>query len=219
MLRLPVVSQRIARQISHRCFATGTVKFYNRAHLYGFIKGDGIAGDIFVQHSKIACAAGTTLREKNIPFLLQRERVSFDLVVNEEGKNEAHNVKFEDGTFVPHWREKYKKHLISHIKSSMGIQVYNILYDEQMDEGKKVTLVMEEYENAKRGIEDIQKKARQEAETLAAVGYAEQDTPSQTEHEEKEEEAVEDDAGQDNPIQTAHEEKEEAVEDDSKVTL
>jgi cold shock CspA family protein len=194
MMRLSLVSETVSRQISRRWFATGTVKFYDNQKSYGFIEGDGIEGDIFCHRRMIS---GALSGEDNVPFLRQRERVVFDLVMNKEGKQVAHNVKFENGDYIPHWREKHVENITTSTKKIMGIFVYDILNNDAMNDDSKVTRVMEEFEKAKRIIARVHNRAQQEAEARAAEGYVEQDTRTQ--------------AGQEG--------KEEAAQDDSKVTI
>ena len=64
--------------------ATGTVKWYNPAKRFGFIKPDDGAQDIFVHVSALESAGLMTLDEG--------QRVSYDLTEN-KGKTSATNLK------------------------------------------------------------------------------------------------------------------------------
>ena len=64
--------------------AIGTVKFFDTAKGFGFIKPEDASKDVFVHISAVERAGMTTLAEG--------QRVSFD-VVEERGKNAAANLK------------------------------------------------------------------------------------------------------------------------------
>lgn len=64
--------------------ATGTVKWYNPAKRFGFIKPDDGASDVFVHVSALEAAGLVTLDEN--------QRVSYDLA-DKNGKTSAVNLK------------------------------------------------------------------------------------------------------------------------------
>ncbi|MDE3015441.1 MAG: cold-shock protein [Pseudomonadota bacterium] len=64
--------------------ATGTVKWYNPAKRFGFIKPDDDTQDVFVHVSALEAAGLMTLDEG--------QRVSYDLAEN-KGKSSAANLK------------------------------------------------------------------------------------------------------------------------------
>ncbi len=64
--------------------ATGTVKWYNPAKRFGFIKPDDNTQDVFVRVSALEAAGLMTLDEN--------QRVSYDLAEN-KGKTSAVNLK------------------------------------------------------------------------------------------------------------------------------
>jgi cold shock CspA family protein len=154
----------LSQRISRRWFATGTVKFYNRKKAYGFIVGDDIEGDIFVHKRMLV---GEPSGNAYLPFLLENERVSFDVVIADDGKQMASNVVFEDGSQIPMYREKHVQNVMRAAKQYMGMAVYDILDDDKMDEGTKVTKVMEEFGKAKKTIDIVKEKAQREAANRA----------------------------------------------------
>ncbi len=64
--------------------ATGTVKWYNPAKRFGFIKPDDGASDVFVHAS--------ALEEAGLFSLDENQRVSYDLT-DSKGKTSAANIK------------------------------------------------------------------------------------------------------------------------------
>ncbi len=64
--------------------ATGTVKWYNPAKRFGFIKPDDGASDVFVHVSALE-AAGMTMLDEG-------QRISYELAEN-KGKTSAVNLK------------------------------------------------------------------------------------------------------------------------------
>lgn len=67
--------------------ATGTVKWFNNAKGYGFIKPDGGATDVFVHISALEKAGLQTLNEN--------QRVSYE-IATQKGKASAVNIKLID---------------------------------------------------------------------------------------------------------------------------
>ena len=64
---------------------SGTVKFYNDNKGFGFIAADDGSGDTFVHASAIERAGWRDLH--------QDQRVEYDVVVGQRGKNEAANLR------------------------------------------------------------------------------------------------------------------------------
>jgi cold shock protein len=66
--------------------ATGTVKFYNGARGYGFIKPDEGGADIFLHVSALEAAGMRSVAEG--------DRLSYDAVMDQrKGKTNAQNIK------------------------------------------------------------------------------------------------------------------------------
>ena len=63
----------------------GTVKFFNHAKGFGFIKPDDGGADAFVHVS--------ALERAGLPYLTEGQKVEFDLVQNRRGKLSAENLK------------------------------------------------------------------------------------------------------------------------------
>jgi len=63
----------------------GTVKFYNGVKGFGFITPEGGGKDDFVRVAAVASAGWATLK--------QRQRVKYDLVSDERGKDSAVNLR------------------------------------------------------------------------------------------------------------------------------
>jgi len=151
---------------SSRSFSTtrGTIKFYNRKKAFGFIIADEDAGvdkDIFVHRSHIAGASDD--HPMFLPYLLQEERVSFD-IAEEDGNLVAQNVRWEDGKNIPVYRDQEMVNLNKRIKHQMGSKVYDILDDDTMSEQDKVSNIMEEFGKAKEEMADLEAKHKAEQE-------------------------------------------------------
>lgn len=65
----------------------GTVKWFNDAKGYGFIRADQVSQDIFVHHTSIEAEGFRTLN--------QGENVEFDLVEGPKGPKAEHVVRHE----------------------------------------------------------------------------------------------------------------------------
>jgi len=65
--------------------ATGTVKFFNAAKRFGFIKPDDGSKDVFVHFSAVERAGLATLNEN--------QKLSFDVERGQNGKLSAVNLK------------------------------------------------------------------------------------------------------------------------------
>jgi CspA family cold shock protein len=63
----------------------GTVKFFNGVKGFGFITPDGGGKDDFVHVAAVASAGWATLK--------QRQRIKYDLVADERGKDSAVNLR------------------------------------------------------------------------------------------------------------------------------
>jgi CspA family cold shock protein len=64
--------------------ATGTVKFFNTSKGYGFIQPEEGGGDVFVHM--------TALDKAGISSLKEGQRVTFDVVEGQNGKEAADNL-------------------------------------------------------------------------------------------------------------------------------
>jgi len=96
-----------------RCFSTGaveigSVKFYNIGKAYGFITSDG-GEDIFVHRTHIA---GATDEDIKNPILVTGEKVQFCKETDDNNKIFATEVKYEDGSTVPLYREDVSTSII-----------------------------------------------------------------------------------------------------------
>ena len=165
---LRVSSTFLCRAQSLRCFSSaspvvGSVKFYNRQKQFGFITADddSITDDVFAHRSNIAGASDA--HPNGLPFLITNERVQFDLET-ENGKLVAKNIVTEGGSPIPVYRDIYLENRKKSVKTNMGMQVYDILDDDTMSEADKVSRIMEEYEKAKRYIQDLDAKKNANAE-------------------------------------------------------
>lgn len=67
--------------------ATGTVKWFNNAKGYGFIKPDAGGADVFVHIS--------ALEKAGLPTLNENQRVSYE-IATQKGKASAVNIKLAD---------------------------------------------------------------------------------------------------------------------------
>jgi cold shock CspA family protein len=92
-------------------FVTGTVKFYLRDRLFGFITADDPlkagAAEIWVHRTSIDCPHSFE-EFPNRPYLYKNERVKFR-VVPAEGETQtpkAIDLRFENGRQVPLFRKK-----------------------------------------------------------------------------------------------------------------
>lgn len=65
--------------------ATGTVKWFNDAKGYGFIKPDDGGEDLFAHFSQI--------QGNGFKSLSENQRVSFDVTVGSKGKTQASNIQ------------------------------------------------------------------------------------------------------------------------------
>lgn len=159
---------------------------FNKRKAYGFIIADEAAGiekDVYVHRKNIVCASND-LPFELLPFLLPNERVQFEL--NQDGdKFKALNVTNEDGTMVPIYRKDYAEYQKRAVKREMGLQTYDILNDDAMNEVDKVTHIMEQYEKAKERIEEIETAIQAEYEAKSEI--LEETEEVETEEDETEE--------------------------------
>uniref|UniRef100_A0A7R9WTL0 CSD domain-containing protein n=1 Tax=Craspedostauros australis TaxID=1486917 RepID=A0A7R9WTL0_9STRA len=114
---------------------TGIVKFYMRNKAYGFIlPDDQELGDVFVHCSSVVCDVPT--EESNVrPFLVRNERVRFGITDKEgHAQKYATNVRFEDGSIVPIYRQNYAKSMRKDVACALGETVLEMadLSDEEL---------------------------------------------------------------------------------------
>jgi len=114
-----------------RCLSTneegvviGSVKFYNVGKAYGFITPEGTDTDIFVHRTHINGATDDDIKN---PILISGEKVQFRKEVDENNKEFATDVKFEDGSIIPLYRPDFVERRTKTIKSRLGFEVYDIL--------------------------------------------------------------------------------------------
>ena len=104
-----VVDDLIAKVVKDKSRVTGSVKWYNPAKGYGFIRSikneEGkelsYSKDIFVHHTKIKAPDDTVFRK-----LHNSEAVEFEIVQDKQGRLNAENVAGIGGDYVRHIKER-----------------------------------------------------------------------------------------------------------------
>jgi len=107
-----VVDDLLAKAVKHKSRITGSVKWYNPAKGYGFIRSIktedekelSYSKDFFVHHTKIK-APDDTLFRKLYPF----EAVEFEITQDKQGRLNAENVAGIGGDYVRHIKEQKER--------------------------------------------------------------------------------------------------------------
>lgn len=161
-------------QSSYFSTVTGHVKSYNKTNAYGFIIPDvseGITTNVFVHRSEIAGVTDKT--PFGFPYLRQGDRVQFEVRRENNGKYVAHNVRNEDGSLITIYRDATA--MTAFLKSSLGVAVYDILDDDNMSEGDKVSNIIEEFEKARSQINKLQATIHAQEEAASEIENAKED--------------------------------------------
>jgi cold shock CspA family protein len=164
---------QITTQSSYFSTVTGHVKSYNRIHAYGFIipdESEGITTNVFVHRTEIAGVTDKT--PFGFPYLRQGDRVQFEVRENND-KFVAQNVRNEDGSLIPIYRDPTA--MTAFLKSSLGVAVYDILDDDNMSEGDKVSNIIEEFEKARSQINKLQATIQAQEEAASEIENAKED--------------------------------------------